>query len=410
MQGRAAPTRYAVDDLARSPNALAPHYSRFRVAERLLLTGHSHQAWPDVALEGQIEAWNAAAERVDEKWERAAAKADRVRRGFSRLLDDRSGQVALGTSTHELLIRFLSALPLRERPRLITTDGEFHTIRRQLDRLAEERVIEIVKVSAAPSSSIAERLAAAIDDRTAAVLASSVLFGNAHIVPGLATVLEACHRAGAELLVDAYHHLGVVPFSLERERLEDAFVVGGGYKYCQLGEGCCFLRVPPGRDHLRPVLTGWFSEFARLSGRAAGRVPYGEGPARWAGATYDPTSHYRAARVFDFFEEHGLTPELLREISRHQMGRLAERFDALDLDPQTIARDRSVPLESIGGFLALHCPRAAAIAARLRARGVLSDFRGDVLRLGPAPYLADAQLEAGIAALGEAAGRRPSPQ
>ena len=26
---------------------------RFRVAERLLLTGHSHQAWPDVALEGQ---------------------------------------------------------------------------------------------------------------------------------------------------------------------------------------------------------------------------------------------------------------------------------------------------------------------------------------------------------------------
>ena len=35
------------------PNALAPHYSRFRVGERLLLTGHSHQAWPDVALEGR---------------------------------------------------------------------------------------------------------------------------------------------------------------------------------------------------------------------------------------------------------------------------------------------------------------------------------------------------------------------
>jgi kynureninase len=43
----------ALADLARSPNALARHYSRFGVERRLLLTGHSHQAWPDVALEGQ---------------------------------------------------------------------------------------------------------------------------------------------------------------------------------------------------------------------------------------------------------------------------------------------------------------------------------------------------------------------
>jgi kynureninase len=33
-----------------------------------------------------------------------------------------------------------------------------------------------------------------------------------------------------------------------------------------------------------------------------------------------------------------------------------------------------------------------------------SDSRGDVLRLGPAPYLSDAQLRAAIDALGEALG------
>ena len=48
---------HTLDDLRRTPNALAPHYSRFRVAERLLFTGHSHQAWPDVAFDGQVEAW-----------------------------------------------------------------------------------------------------------------------------------------------------------------------------------------------------------------------------------------------------------------------------------------------------------------------------------------------------------------
>src|SRR2546427_3751283 len=209
-------------DLGTSPNPLAHHYSKFRVAERLFLTGHSHQAWPDTGFEGQIEAWNDAAELVDEKWERAGEKADRVRRGFARLLGDRDGAIALAQNTHELVVRFLSAMPLRERPRLVTTDGEFHTLRRQLDRLAEERWIEVVKVSADPSSAIAERLAAATDDRTAAVLASSVLYGNAHIVPGLGSVAEACRRSGAHPLVDAHHPLDLPPFSPAREGVGEA--------------------------------------------------------------------------------------------------------------------------------------------------------------------------------------------
>src|SRR5436305_14851159 len=111
-------------DLYRSPNALAPAYSRFRVAERLLLTGHSHQAWPDRAWDGQLRAFADAAELVDAKWERAFAQADRVRRGFARLMAD-EGEYALAANTHELVVRFLSALPLRQRPRLVTTAGEF---------------------------------------------------------------------------------------------------------------------------------------------------------------------------------------------------------------------------------------------------------------------------------------------
>ena len=66
------------------PAALARHYSRAGVADRLALTGHSHQAWPDVALDGQTEAFDDAAALLDEKWDRALAKADRVRSGLSR--------------------------------------------------------------------------------------------------------------------------------------------------------------------------------------------------------------------------------------------------------------------------------------------------------------------------------------
>ena len=382
-----------------SPNALAPHYRRSRVAERLLLTGHSHQAWPDVGFEAQQQAWLDAAEHLDAKWERAFAMADRVRRGFARLLDDPQGTIALGANTHELVVHWLSALRLGRRPRLVTTTAEFHTIRRQLDRLAEEG-IAVVKVPALPAATLAERLARTVDDRTAAVLVSAVLYENAHIVPNLAHVLEACRRVGAELLVDAYHALNVVPFSLRTEGLAEAFMVGGGYKYCQLGEGNGFLRIPP-ECTLRPVITGWFSEFEALAaGGAAGPVTYGPGAARFAGATFDPTSHYRAARVFDFFEELELTPDLLRQVSQHQVGLLASLFDALDADPRVITRDRAVTLSELGGFLALQSPRAEELCRRLRDRSVAADFRADTLRLGPAPYVSDLQLRTAIDALG----------
>lgn len=397
-------TNIAAEDLYREPNALAPHYSRFRVAERLLLTGHSHQAWPDCGFAGQLRAWEDAARLVDGKWEEAFARGNRVRAGYAELLgrperpDD--GDYALGSNTHELVIRFLSALPLRARPRLVTTAGEFHSIRRQLDRLEEEG-LTIVRVPVDPINSLSGRLRLATDDEAAAVLVSAVLYRDARIVDGLGSVAERCERVGAQLLVDAYHALNAIPFDLSSLGLEGAFVTGGGYKYCQLGEGNCFLRVPP-ECRLRPAVTGWFAEFSALhEGEDARRVSYGPGAERFAGSTYDPTSHYRAAEVFDFFRERGLTPEFLREVSRHQVGRLAEAFDALGADPNLIDRDRETPPEAVGGFLALRTPRARDFHEALAARGVATDYRDDLLRLGPAPYLTDRQLDDAIAAVGE---------
>lgn len=366
------------------------------MSERILLTGHSHQAWPDVGLEAQQRAWLDAAELVDDKWERAAAQADRVRAGFARLLGDSAANIALGQNTHELVTRWLSALPLRERRRIVTTTGEFHTIRRQLDRLAEEG-IEVVRVAARPVDDLADRAARAVDDATLAVMMSSVLFETAEIVPGLERVAAGCERYGTPLLIDAYHHLNVVPFDVGAMGLQNAFITGGGYKYCQLGEGNCFLRVPAGTA-LRPILTGWFAEFEALSRAPRGGVAYAGGAGAFAGATYDPTSHYRAAAVFDFHVAQGLAPERLREISVRQVGLLAREFAALDADP-TIARIEVVAEERRAGFLAIRTLRAADLVRALRQASVFADARGEIVRLGPAPYVSDDQLCAAIATL-----------
>jgi selenocysteine lyase/cysteine desulfurase len=390
-----------LEALRGTPNALAPHYSRFRVSERLLLTGHSHQAWPDVAALGQAEAFDDACGFVDRKWEHAFARAELVREGFRRWLGDPAAEIALGASTHDLMVRLLSALDLRGRPRLVTTDGEFHTLRRQLARLGEEGV-EVVRVPARPAGTLASRAAAAVDGRTAAVFVSAVLFETAQLVPDLGVLAQACARHGAELVVDAYHALGVLPMPLATLGLGDAWVTGGGYKYLQLGEGNCFLRLPPHALGLRPVVTGWFAEFTDLAAAPGGAVTYAPGAQGWAGSTYDPTSHYRASRVLEFFATQGLEPAFLRAVSQHQVGLLCAAFDTLDADPSVVARDRSVELRDLGGFLALRSPHAARLQSALADRGVSTDSRGPYLRLGPAPYLSDSQLHSAIAALDEA--------
>jgi kynureninase len=215
------------------------------------------------------------------------------------------------------------------------------------------------------------------------------MFEDSRIVPGLGELASA---VDAELLVDVYHAFGVMRVPLP----ETVWVVGGGYKYLQLGEGNCFLRLPPQADELRPAFTGWYSEFAELAAeKRPGAVEYPKGGMRFAGATYDPTSHYRAARVFDFFAEQGLTPNALRESYLRQTQLLAEALD--------VPGDR----EDYGGFLALEVANAEDVSRRLARDGVMTDSRGDYLRLGPAPYLADAQLEAAVGRVLELSAPRP---
>ena len=396
---------------------MAAHYTRFRVSERVLLTGHSHQAWPDVALEAQQEAWLDAADAVDEKWEAAYARADRVRAGWRALLgDDARGEIVLAPNTHDVVVRFLSALPWETRRRVVTTDAEFHTIRRQLDRLDEAGWIELRRVAGRPVEDLAERLADAVDDSVAAVLVSSVFFETGEVVPGLEAVAGVCRQHGTALLVDSYHHLNALPFDLHATGLSDAFVVGGGYKYCQMGEGNCFLRFPADCE-MRPVVTGWFSEFAELAAtRTPGEVPYGKGPARFMGATYDPVSHYRATAVLDFFRDQGLTPEVLRAVSQRQVARLAAGVVRI-LEPHLGAGGARAALpglrrgmDGVGGFLAVELPEGGALPGagevreRLRARGVRTDHRGSMLRFGPAPYVTDAQIDEALEHLGAVVG------
>jgi selenocysteine lyase/cysteine desulfurase len=370
--------------------ALRAEYRAFLRPGRVLLTGHSHQAWPDAVRPAMSQAFDDAAEYVDDKWERAVFP--RVERVGARVLDrlgfDRADPIAFGRSSHELGFRLLSCFG--PAPRVVTTTGEFHSMRRQLRRL-EEAGASVTWVERDPLDSLAERLVAEIRRGADLVTFSTTFFEDSAIFGDAAPVIEEATRRGVHVLCDAYHGYGVLELAWPASR-ELLFVTAGGYKYAQFGEGICFMRAPP-ESSLRPVYTGWFADFGSLADPGArGPVGYGGGGDRWSGATFDPVAFYRAEAALDVLDRHGLTPSALRAISVAQTTRIVEGLAAAGV---AIASPREAARRA--GFVAARVPGAGDVVKALRGDGVFVDSRGDLLRLGPAPYLTDEELDHGLA-------------
>jgi kynureninase len=112
-------------------------------------------------------------------------EADRVRAGFARLLGCAADEVALAPARTSWSCASSPRCRSRNVPRLLTTDGEFHTLRRQLDRLAEARIAEVVKVAAIPRTRWPSGWRRASTTAPPRCWSRAYLFESAHIVPGL---------------------------------------------------------------------------------------------------------------------------------------------------------------------------------------------------------------------------------
>ncbi len=141
---------------------LSGHFSRFIGAEpeRIHFAAHSHHYWPDATFAAQQRCWEDAALHADEKWGPIFGEViPSVQAGIARLLNlPDPSTIAFAPNTHEFLRRLLSALPLGRPGRILTTDGEFHSLTRQVARLEEDGLLEVERVPVEPSASFPERL------------------------------------------------------------------------------------------------------------------------------------------------------------------------------------------------------------------------------------------------------------
>ena len=103
----------------------------------------------------------------------------------------------------------------------------------------------------------AAALCAAIDERTRFVLVNHVLFRSGFIMP-VAAIAERAAKVGAEVIVDGYHSVGIIPVDVAALGVE--YYIGGALKWMCGGPGGVFLYVRPDRlPALRPRITGWFA-------------------------------------------------------------------------------------------------------------------------------------------------------
>jgi selenocysteine lyase/cysteine desulfurase len=341
--------------------------------ERLHFAAHSHHLWPDASYVGQIAAWNDAARLADRKWDRVmgelwpAAQSHVV--AELRLPDPAT--IVFASNTHDLLVRLVSALPRRPL-RILASEGEFHSFHRQAARWEEAGTTIVERV---PLDRIVDTARAGGHDL---VFVSHVQFGTGGVFDGIADLAAMARPEGPWVVIDGYHGFMAVETDLSAVA-DRVFYLAGGYKYAMSGEGCAFLHAPPGFGP-RPEITGWYADFDDLS-LPPGSIGYAPDARRFLGATFDPSGIYRFVAVRDMLAGEGLTTAA---ISEHVAG-LRNRL--LAAKPLAEARLLNPPGEGPQArFLAFETPKAAEWKQLLAEEDIVTDVRGDVLRIGIGLY------------------------
>jgi len=355
------------------------------VPGRLHMAAHSHHLWPDATLAGQVEAWEDAVVLADHKWDKAlgvvypAAQA-LVARELNLPSPD---SVVFAPNTHTLLAVLKSAIERRP-VRILSTDGEFHSFRRQAQRWVEAGEVELTLVET-DRPDFAERfLSAARTGVYDLIFVSHVFFKTGVVFDRVWELAELARPEGPWVVVDGYHGFRAVPTDLSAVA-DRVFYLAGGYKYAMAGEGAAFLHAPAGFGP-RPVLTGWYAEFGDLEGPPGG-VGYVRDASRFMGATFDPSGIYRFVAAGTMLEAEGLSTATIAAHVGGLKRALLEKIAAGEAGPLKDAMVMNPPGNGPQArFVALKHEEASAWKQALAEKGVVVDVRDDVLRVGLSIY------------------------
>jgi kynureninase len=315
-----------------------------------------------------VRAWE------DRWWEMASEVGDRV----AAVIGAPAGSVSMHENvTTAAMVAVSCVQPQPRRNRIVCLAADFpSTI--YLYRAHEALGFELTVVPTDPDFTLPiDRVVEAIDERTAFVSFSHVLFKSSYIMDP-APVVARAHERGALVLLDGYQSAGIIPVGVNALGVD--FFVGGCLKWLCGGPGTAFLYTRP--DLLRtvqPRLTGWFSHRTPFTFDIAPVEPRADAMRMMNGTPSIP-AYYAALPGLEIIAEVGV--DRIRTRSRQLTTRIFELADHHGF--RSIAtRDP----DRLAGTVAVNPPEALAVSRALKARDFLVDFRpGSGIRISPHFY------------------------
>lgn len=237
-----------------------------------------------------------------------------------------------------------------------------------------------------------ERLLDAIDEETALVPVSHVIFRSAFINDAKA-IIEKAHRVGAFVVLDTFQSLGTVPVDVQQLNVD--FACGGVLKWLCGGPGVAYLYTRPDLGKtLRPTFTGWIAHESPFAFEV-GATRYAEPPYRFMNGTQHIPALEACRPGVKIIREVGV--DRIRDKSKRQTGRLIALAEEHGWQVNT-PRDP----EKRGGTVTIDMPDSQQVCQELLRREILVDWRPKAgVRMSPHFYNSDEELDRAINAVEE---------
>lgn len=295
-----------------------------------------------------------------------------------------AGQTVVGDSTTVMLYKLLRAAIAAagpDRPQVVLDTENFPTDRYVAEGIAAETGVELVWVEPDPAKGVTSDLVAgALTERTGVVLLSHVAYKSAWVAD-LPAITALAHDAGALVVWDLCHSVGVLPCDLDEHEVDLA--VGCSYKFLGGGPGAPAFGYVAARhqERLRQPIQGWMGH-AEPFVMGPGYRP-GPGMRAFVSGTPSVLGMAGIEDTVDLIERVGLAQVRTKATALGRFVIEAVNTTLAEHGVQVVSPRED---ERRGGHVTLGHPRSRELCAQLWADGVIPDFREpDGIRLGLSP-------------------------
>jgi kynureninase len=308
------------------------------------------------------------------------------------------GQVIVADSTtvllYKLIVAGVGARPGRDE--VVIDVANFPTDRFIVDGIAAERGLSVRYLTPSHAAGVRPAdVAAAIGERTALVVLSHVAYRSGFLAD-MAAITTAAHEAGALILWDLCHSVGVLPIELDACGVDLA--AGCTYKYLNGGPGSpafCYVATRL-QEELRQPVWGWMGASDPFA--MAEEYQPAKGIRKFISGTPPVLAMQPLKDMLELIAEAGLAAVRRKSVALTEHA-IALADEVLAPLGAVLASPRDAAER--GSHVTVDHPRFAEVTAALWKSGVIPDFRPpDGIRIGLSPLSTSfAELERGVEAI-----------